>query len=609
MAKFAVILHKKEGSFSLLTLLSYSSYLKFLALANRSEIFKYEKTLTKSFLIKNLRLLRKYKLRLNLNKYKFEEKLLYKLKNFIVKYYNKKVEFNIVNIRSVVFHSDFFTKIILSKLKNRRANVLRTMDTILNKVVLPKVNRIIEKSFHIKGIDFNLLENKYLNTKISYILDHNNLSKFLNKLYYNVMNAAAMAAAASSGASHCLNKDYLKIYEIIFNSINYKNMGGVRLEAKGRLTKRYRADRSQFKLRWKGGLKNIDSSFKGLSDVKQRGYLNPNICYTIATSKRRIGAFAVKGWVSGKSYSTKANTSVDDDINPWVITGFTDAEGSFIMRIRNNNKCSAGYSAGLVFQIGLHKKDLSILENIKSTLKVGVINDNYNNSVSFKVTSFKDLKVIINHFDNYPLITQKLGDFILFKQAFNIMNNKEHLTIEGIRKLVGIKAKLNLGLTEELSIAFPNITSVDRSFIINQKVPDSNWLTGFTSGEGCFFINIIKSKSKLGVQVQLVFTITQHDRDRALMNSLISFFDCGYIKEKSKSKFKWLVFTVTKFSDINDKIIPFFHTNKIIGVKSQDFNDWCKVAKLIETKAHLTESGLEEIYNIKSGMNKGRVIE
>jgi len=27
------------------------------------------------------------------------------------------------------------------------------------------------------------------------------------------------------------------------------------------------------------------------------------------------------------------------------------------------------------------------------------------------------------------------------------MDNKEHLTKEGIRKLVGIKAKLNLGLT------------------------------------------------------------------------------------------------------------------------------------------------------------------
>ena len=244
----------------------------------------------KGLLYKNLKLLRNYKLRLNLNKYKFEEKLLYKLKNFIIKYYNKKVEFNIVNIRSVVFHSDFFTKILTSKLLNRKANILATMDTILNKVVLPKVNRIVEKSVVKKSL--NLLENKYKYLNLSIILNNkNNLSELLNKLYYNIV---------IDYYNNNLNKDYFRIYEIIFNSINYKNMGGIRLEAKGRLTKRYRADRAIFKVRWKGGLRNIDSSYKGLSSVNMRGYVKPNLDYSIFTSKRRIGAFAVKGWVSGK---------------------------------------------------------------------------------------------------------------------------------------------------------------------------------------------------------------------------------------------------------------------------------------------------------------------
>ena len=77
-------------------------------------------------------------------------------------------------------------------------------------------------------------------------------------------------------------------------------MAGIRLEAKGRLTKRYRADRALYKLRWKGGLKNIYSSYKGLSSVNFRGYFKSNLEYSIFTSKRRIGAFAVKGWISGK---------------------------------------------------------------------------------------------------------------------------------------------------------------------------------------------------------------------------------------------------------------------------------------------------------------------
>jgi hypothetical protein len=77
-------------------------------------------------------------------------------------------------------------------------------------------------------------------------------------------------------------------------------MGGIRLEIKGRLTKRYRADRAIYKIKWKGGLKNIDSSFRGLSTVLLRGYLKPNVSYSINKSKRRVGSFAVKGWISGK---------------------------------------------------------------------------------------------------------------------------------------------------------------------------------------------------------------------------------------------------------------------------------------------------------------------
>ena len=85
------------------------------------------------------------------------------------------------------------------------------------------------------------------------------------------------------------------MHDILFNTIKYKNMGGVRLEVKGRLTKRYRADRAIFKMKLKGGLKNIDSSFKRLSSINMRGYIRPNSEYSIFTSKRRIGTFAVKG--------------------------------------------------------------------------------------------------------------------------------------------------------------------------------------------------------------------------------------------------------------------------------------------------------------------------
>lgn len=97
------------------------------------------------------------------------------------------------------------------------------------------------------------------------------------------------------------------MYKIVFNSIKYKNLHGIRMEVKGRLTPRYRADRSVYKLRLKGGLKNIGSSYKGLPVTKSRGHLNPNVSYSIFSSKRRVGAFAVKGWTGAKYYSTLNN--------------------------------------------------------------------------------------------------------------------------------------------------------------------------------------------------------------------------------------------------------------------------------------------------------------
>jgi hypothetical protein len=66
-----------------------------------------------------------------------------------------------------------------------------------------------------------------------------------------------------------------------------------------------------------------------------------------------------------------------------------------------------------------------------------------------RVFTIKDLTVIINHFDRYPLLSQKLADYELFKKAFYIIQNKEHLTMEGLNKLVAIRSSLNLGLSEK----------------------------------------------------------------------------------------------------------------------------------------------------------------
>ena len=83
------------------------------------------------------------------------------------------------------------------------------------------------------------------------------------------------------------------------------------------------------------------------------------------------------------------------------------------------------------------------------------------------------------------------------------------------------------------------------------------------------------------------------------MISIIKYLDCGTIYKREKA----IYIRVTNFYDIANKIIPFFRKNSILGVKAQDFNDFCLVAEMIKNKKHLLKEGLEQIKTIKAGIN------
>ena len=186
------------------------------------------------------------------------------------------------------------------------------------------------------------------------------------------------------------------------------------------------------------------------------------------------------------------------------------------------------------------------------------------------------------------------------------MKNREHLTLEGLTKIVKIKASLNLDLSPQLKEYFPEIAlaHIPRPPLdSNQKISDPFWLAGFTSAEGCFFINLHKvTDRKLNERVKLGFKLIQHSRDEQLMKNLIEFLGCGNLFRKGDA----FDLTITKFSNTIDKVIPFFEKFPIQGVKFIDYIDWFKVAKLMENKSHLILEGLNIIRDIKIGMNKGR---
>jgi hypothetical protein len=66
-----------------------------------------------------------------------------------------------------------------------------------------------------------------------------------------------------------------------------------------------------------------------------------------------------------KNFSTLNNNS---KLNPWFMTGFIDAEGSFIVSIEKNKELKLGWRVRSIFSICLHLRDLPLLLQIQEFL-------------------------------------------------------------------------------------------------------------------------------------------------------------------------------------------------------------------------------------------------
>ena len=168
---------------------------------------------------------------------------------------------------------------------------------------------------------------------------------------------------------------------------------------------------------------------------------------------------------------------------------------------------------------------------------------------------------------------------------------------------MAIRSTMNRGLTELLKKAFPNVQAVKRPCVGIGQIEQVQWMAGFASGEGCFYISIRKiSTTKPKSSVEPRFILTQHTRDESLMRRCIDFFQAGSVIQNRNT----YNFSISKFADLFTKVLPMFKKAPILGTKSKDFNDWSEVLHLMNTKEHLSQEGLSKIRKIKEGMNRGR---
>jgi hypothetical protein len=214
-----------------------------------------------TFKLKKIYIYKTYTSLLYLNNYKYNTNLLLGLKNILFKIYRKKIELNVINLKYLFLENSILANAVVRKLNNRKKRILKVIRKALRIANIPELDPL-----------FKIRVTKRI------------FSKNKKDFHYTKYNDIIFKSKSS-------------ILTIVLNNLKNKHVIGLRLEGKGRLTRRLTASRSILKSYYTGGLKNIFSSFQGLSTVMLRGFVNSNVQYTNVNSKNRNGSFGLKSWI------------------------------------------------------------------------------------------------------------------------------------------------------------------------------------------------------------------------------------------------------------------------------------------------------------------------
>lgn len=140
-----------------------------------------------------------------------------------------------------------------------------------------------------------------------------------------------------------------------------------------------------------------------------------------------------------------------------------------------------------------------------------------------------------------------------------------------------------------------------------ERLKIAYWILGFTDGEGCFSIAVIKNKTtKFGKQIFPEFVITQGKKSLTALKKIKKFFDCGniFINRRYDNHNENLYrYCVRSLGDLDKKIIPFFKEHQLETYKRNDFLIFERVVRLMTEKEHLTKKGRKKILGLISRMN------
>lgn len=135
----------------------------------------------------------------------------------------------------------------------------------------------------------------------------------------------------------------------------------------------------------------------------------------------------------------------DININPYLLVGFIEAEGCFLIEVSKSVTNKFGFRVKLNFSIAQHSRDFYLMNRIVNYFDCGVYVSHSTRAYGeFRIVALdKILGIIIPFFYKYPLQGSKYFNFQYFCDCAYLMKDKAHLTPQGLEKIKSIKALMN----------------------------------------------------------------------------------------------------------------------------------------------------------------------
>jgi len=131
--------------------------------------------------------------------------------------------------------------------------------------------------------------------------------------------------------------------------------------------------------------------------------------------------------------------------------------------------------------------------------------------------------------------------------------------------------------------------------------PLGHYVAGFVEGEGSFNVPIVRERDRLmPFRVSLSFNVSQIGPQMPTL--LREVFTVGRIRGRPDGVF---YFEVTKPTDLNTYVFPFFERFMLRGPKASDLEIFKHITHLVLSRRHLQLDGFMEILEMRGPMNRG----